>query len=177
MVVFLLSVISLIAASTADDIIDSDRAPRICRPSPTYTSANKTCLIIGDSVSIGYTSPLTPMMRSSCDLLHAPYSSDGGACDTRYGLQCGEMWLSQSLGGQGSPRYDVITFNFGLHDTNDEGKDEEARDEYVPLPEHTANVVKFLSLIRKLQPQAKVAWLTCISTTMSLRITRLRRPR
>ena len=50
--------------------------------------------------------------------------------------------------------------NDRLHDTNDLGFDEEARDEFVALPEYGQNLVKFVALIRKLQPQAQVSWLS-----------------
>jgi hypothetical protein len=54
----------------------------------------------------------------------------------RYGLQCGALWLGTSLSGAVAPNYSAVVFNFGLHDTNDEAADEEARDEFVPASEY-----------------------------------------
>eukprot|EP00041_Stephanoeca_diplocostata_P012514 m.209550 g.209550 ORF g.209550 m.209550 type:complete len:359 (-) comp18988_c0_seq1:1088-2164(-) len=139
----------------------SFQAKRICRPAPPMANTSlPLCLVIGDSVSIGYSGPLAEILNSTCAVLHAPFSGDGGACDTRYGLQCGDLWLGSTLSGSIAPKYDAIVFNFGLHDTNDERKDEEARDEFVPIGEYGQNVVRFLSKIRRLQPQASVAWLS-----------------
>lgn len=39
-------------------------------------------------------------------------------------------------------------------------KDEESRDEYVPVDEYGVNLVAFARLIRTHQPAAKVAWLS-----------------
>ena len=131
-------------AALGAPVLNGTHAMRICRPPPPYNATGrvkKACLVIGDSVSLGYTNDagsggqLAENMTGICDVLHAPFSGDGGACDTRYGLQCGKLWLSTSLSGAAAPEYAAITFNFGLHDTNDLGFDEEARDEHVPLAE------------------------------------------
>ena len=162
-----------LGALLAAPVLNGPRAQRICRPAPPRPATNSSapaCLVIGDSVSLGYTGAgwgtpdgggmLTLNMTGTCDVVHAPYSGDGGACDTRYGLQCGELWLTSALGGGAAPKYAAIVFNFGLHDTNDLGFDEEARDEFVALPEYGENLVKFLALVRKHQPQAQVSWLS-----------------
>jgi len=158
------------SVTPTDNVTPGAKASRICRPPPprpittaaagSDVSIQRFCLVVGDSVSLGYTTPLSAVLNGTCDVVHAPYSDDGGACDTAYGLQCGPLWLGTSLDGAAAPRYDAIVFNFGLHDTNDEHKDEEARDEFVPLPQYGDNLVQFLSLIRKLQPSARVAWVT-----------------
>eukprot|EP00937_MAST-01D_sp_MAST-1D-sp2_P002662 g2662.t1 len=143
----------------------TQRAMRICRPPP---PCNATChgaaqapvLLVGDSVSIGYTGPLAQLLAADGrELLHAPFSGDGGACDTRYGLQCAGLWLNSSLAGEAAPRYAAVAFNFGLHDTNDLAFDEEARDEHVPAEEYGANVAEFARRARAAQPQAKLLWL------------------
>ena len=56
----------------------------------------------------------------------------------------------------------------GLHDTNDEGFDEESRDEYVPPADYGANLKRFVAKIRQHQPQAKIAWLS--STPMHVSV-------
>ena len=172
----LASVLASVALlAVADPVLNGTKAARICRPSPPSPTTNSTsgvptCLVIGDSVSLGYTGSafgapgsggnLAKNMTGTCDVLHAPFSGDGGACDTRYGLQCADLWLGRALGGEAAPKYSVITFNFGLHDTNDEAFDEEARDEGVPAAEYGANLVAFVKKIREHQPQAQLAWLS-----------------
>jgi len=154
--------LALVAATVVGDPVrNGTKALRICRPPPPYTPTQApACLVIGDSVSLGYTGDLATNLTGTCDVLHAPYSGDGGACDTRYGLQCADLWLGLALGGAASPKYNVITFNFGLHDTNDSGEDEESRDEYVPRAEYGANLLKFVAKVRQWQPQAHLAWLS-----------------
>ena len=109
------------------------RAGRICRPAPPAPNGTTvpTCLVIGDSVSLGTTGAafgagpceargccsggcLAIDMMQECEVLHAPFSGDGGACDIRYGLECGALWLGSNLAGGSAPKYSAITFNFGL---------------------------------------------------------------
>ena len=84
---------------------------------PSTTQPN--VLIIGDSVSIGYTSlakPSVPDLLSPVALAqHAPWDvSDGGAGNTATGVACLDRWLVTQK--QEPVRWDLITFNFGLHD-------------------------------------------------------------
>ena len=52
---------------------------------------------------------------------NAPWGNlDGGALDSKYGLKCLQMFLSTVMLEPTS--YDVIIFNFGLHDLNFNGK-------------------------------------------------------
>ena len=161
---------------TRAPVLNGSKAIRICRPSPPSPSDDDAsgsvpaCLVIGDSVSLGYTGSafgapgsggnLAHNFRGTCTVLHAPFSGDGGACDTRYGLQCADLWLGSTLSGAAAPKYSVIVFNFGLHDTNDKAFDEEARDEFVPVDEYGRNLVAFAKKIRTHQPQAQLAWLS-----------------
>jgi hypothetical protein len=179
----MLPLLYLHAALLAAPVLHGPRAQRICRPAPPAPNSSSgagsvregghpppACLVIGDSVSLGYTGTafgkpgsggcLAHNLSGICDVLHAPYSGDGGACDTRYGLQCADLWLASTLGGRPAPKYAAIVFNFGLHDTNDLGFDEEARDEFVPLVEYGHNLLKFVAKIREHQPQAQLAWLS-----------------
>jgi hypothetical protein len=150
-----------LAASTATTAQAQTKALRICRPPPPRPSSTAlpVCLVVGDSVSLGYTSPLTQLLNGTCSVVHAPFSGDGGACDTNYALECAELWLNSTLDGSPAPSYAAIVFNFGLHDTNDSGMPEESRDEYVPLDEYGENLLAFAAKIRAFQPKAKVGWL------------------
>ncbi len=62
-------------------------------------------LLIGDSISIDYTEPTRELLDGRVNVQRIPWN--GG--DTRYGLQR----LNEAVGGV---KWDVIHFNFGLHD-------------------------------------------------------------
>jgi acyl-CoA thioesterase-1 len=62
-------------------------------------------LIIGDSVSIGYTAPVRALLRGTANVHRIPQNGSS----TGYGLQNLRQWL-------GTEKWDVIHFNFGLHD-------------------------------------------------------------
>jgi hypothetical protein len=62
-------------------------------------------LIIGDSISIGYTRPLKEILNGKATVLHNP----GNAEDSGNGLKKLDAWL-------GDTKWDVIHFNHGLHD-------------------------------------------------------------
>ena len=81
--------------------------------SPSRSLAN--VLVIGDSVSIGYTGPLAKRLFDVAKVQHGPWDvSDGGALDTAYGVGCLDRWLVTQA--QEMVQWDLITFNFGLHD-------------------------------------------------------------
>ena len=72
----------------------SDEAPALPR-----------VLIIGDSISIGYMEPLPELLAGKAEVLHNP----GNAAHSGYGREHLDAWL-------GKDSWDVIHFNFGLHD-------------------------------------------------------------
>jgi hypothetical protein len=94
-----------------------------CKPGPGLapSSTLKNVLIIGDgdSVSIGYTT-LAPqnvvkLLAPLAKVQHGPWDvSDGGAKDTAMGIACLDRWLMTQ--SQQAVKWDLITFNFGLHD-------------------------------------------------------------
>eukprot|EP00591_Stephanopyxis_turris_P010956 CAMPEP_0195511854 /NCGR_PEP_ID=MMETSP0794_2-20130614/4022_1 /TAXON_ID=515487 /ORGANISM="Stephanopyxis turris, Strain CCMP 815" /LENGTH=370 /DNA_ID=CAMNT_0040639525 /DNA_START=36 /DNA_END=1148 /DNA_ORIENTATION=+ len=89
----------------------------VCKPGPALPldENKKNVLIIGDSVSIGYTPLVASALGSEALVQHSPWDvSDGGAEETSYGLQCLDYFL-RSPGGS-DLRVDVLTFNWGLHD-------------------------------------------------------------
>jgi hypothetical protein len=74
-------------------------------------------LVIGDSVSIGYVGGVAKILKASKTALvqHGPWDvSDGGAGDTAMGITCLDRWLVTQA--QLPVKWDLITFNFGLHD-------------------------------------------------------------
>ena len=62
-------------------------------------------LLIGDSISIGYTGDVREALRGEANVHRVPDNS----ASTRHGLASIEAWL-------GTGRWDVIHFNWGLHD-------------------------------------------------------------
>jgi acyl-CoA thioesterase-1 len=62
-------------------------------------------LLIGDSISIGYTLPVRTLLKGKANVHRIPVN--GGA--TEVGLEHMKSWL-------GDGKWDVIHFNFGLHD-------------------------------------------------------------
>jgi hypothetical protein len=87
-----------------------------CKVGPTkpFDDSKRHCLVMGDSVSIGYTPPVAKLLSDVCDVLHTPDDDrDGGACETAYGFQCLDYFLSSSSGH--ALKLDLIYFNYGLH--------------------------------------------------------------
>lgn len=62
-------------------------------------------LIIGDSVSIGYTTPVRVLLQGKANIHRIPQNGSS----TGNGVQNLQRWL-------GDGKWDVIHFNFGLHD-------------------------------------------------------------
>ncbi len=87
-----------------------------CMPGP-ERAPSKTlpnCLIIGDSVSIGYTPTAVKDLEKICQLQHGPWDvSDGGAGSTSVGVACLDNFLVTQA--QQHVDWDLILFNFGLH--------------------------------------------------------------
>lgn len=62
-------------------------------------------LLIGDSISIGYTQPVRTRMQDICNI-HRPKTN---CASTTSGLANIDLWL-------GDRKWDIIHFNWGLHD-------------------------------------------------------------
>eukprot|EP00035_Acanthoeca_spectabilis_P017692 m.372006 g.372006 ORF g.372006 m.372006 type:complete len:394 (-) comp16686_c1_seq14:4568-5749(-) len=82
-------------------------------PLPASTTV-KNVLIIGDSVSIGYTPFVASALASVALVQHAPWGGDGGAEETAYGVQCLDYFLHSAAGVPF--KADLVMFNWGLHD-------------------------------------------------------------
>jgi lysophospholipase L1-like esterase len=79
-------------------------------PNPAYEAVTEQpglprVLIIGDSISVGYTLPLRKLLAGEANLLRIP--ANGGTSGN--GVFNMDSWL-------GKQKWDVIHFNFGLHD-------------------------------------------------------------
>ncbi len=90
-------------------------------------------LLIGDSISIGYTQPVRELLRGVANLHRVP---ENGGPSSR-GVQQLDRWLD---GG----KWDVIHFNFGLHDI----KLDEAGRLLNPLPDYVANLRQIVARLR-----------------------------
>lgn len=89
----------------------------VCKPGPIIppSSTLKNVVVIGDSLSIGYTPYVASLLSDVAQVVHAPADvSDGGAEETAYGIKCLKYFLASPSGIPVSP--DVIMFNWGVHD-------------------------------------------------------------
>lgn len=90
--------------------------PKILLSKPIQNLPN--VLILGDSISIGYTPFVKEMLAGKANV-YRPTLDNGRPenCEgTTKGVQNIERWLTNSGVGDNSFRWDVIHFNFGLHD-------------------------------------------------------------
>ncbi len=110
-------------------------------------------LLIGDSISIGYTVPVRTLLKGEANV-HRPLTNCG---PTTRGLESIEEWL-------GDGKWDVIHFNWGLHDlkymgpdgTNLVAPDSPGAAQQVPPAEYEANLNKLVDRLR--QTNARLIW-------------------
>jgi len=105
-------------------------------------------LLIGDSISIGYTLPTRALLAGEANV-HRPPVNCG---NTTYCLRGIEKWL-------GGERWDVIHFNFGIHDIKCPKRD---RVNQTPLDGYEKNLRKIVGRLKK--TGAALIW---CSTTQS----------
>lgn len=97
-----------------------------------------TVFVIGDSISIGYTPPLTKLLAGKAVVKHNP----GNAQDTRFGVKSLAGWLK-------GERPDIIHFNWGLWDLVDGGK-------AVPIDEYEKNLKQLVGQLK--ETKATLIW-------------------
>ena len=109
-------------------------------------------LLIGDSISIGYTLPTRELLNGKVNLHRIP--TNGGP--TVKGLQQIESWL-------GKKKWDVIHFNWGLHDLKYMGPNGEnlfpkkkGGKVQVPLEDYEKNLDRLVQRLKK--TKAKLIW-------------------
>ncbi len=103
-------------------------------------------LLIGDSISIGYTVPVRQLLAGKANV-HRPLTNCG---PTTRGLAGIDAWL-------GDKKWDVIHFNFGLHDLKYMGpKGQNLADPkdptshmQVPIDEYEKNLRKIVARLKK----------------------------
>lgn len=100
-------------------------------------------LIIGDSISIGYTPFVTKALEGQATVVH----NEGNAAHTGNGVAKLDEWL-------GNGQWDVIHFNFGLHDL----KIMEGGQRQIPLAQYEQNLKTIVKRLK--QTKAKLIWAT-----------------
>ncbi len=109
-------------------------------------------LIIGDSISIGYTLPTRALLKGKVNLHRIP--TNGGP--TTKGVAEIDKWL-------GDGKWDLIHFNWGLHDLKYMGPNgenlfpkEKGGKVQVPIDEYAKNLHKLV--VRMKKTEAKLVW-------------------
>jgi acyl-CoA thioesterase-1 len=119
------------------------RAPNPAFAAVTDDPALPRVLLIGDSISIGYTIPTRERLKGKANV-HRPAANCG---PTTRGVANLDKWL-------GEGKWDVIHFNFGLHDLKyiDEAGKNIAPDkghQQVPPEEYEANLERIVERLKK----------------------------
>jgi acyl-CoA thioesterase-1 len=121
-------------------------APQAAKPEPalqpiTDDPALPRVLLIGDSISMGYTLPVRELLKGKANLHRIP--ENGGP--TIRGLEKLSAWL-------GEAKWDVIHFNWGLHDL----RMDEKGNYQVPIADYEKNLRE---LVKRLQATgARLIW-------------------
>jgi acetyl esterase len=109
-------------------------------------------LLIGTSISIGYTSKVRKILVGKANVYRIP--QNGG--HTRTMLDNQEIWLP-------GKKWDVIHFNFGLHDLKYviDGKLDQNGEQVVPIEEYQLNMDTIVSILKNsLTEQGKIIFAT-----------------
>jgi acyl-CoA thioesterase-1 len=127
------------------------------KPSPVFAPVKDNSnlprvLLIGDSISIGYTLPTRKLLMGKANLHRIP--TNGGP--TTKGLAEIDKWLGKS-------KWDVIHFNWGLHDLKYMGPNgqnlfpkEKGGKPQVPIDAYEKNLDKLVTRLKK--TGAKLIW-------------------
>lgn len=102
-------------------------------------------LLIGDSISQGYTGPVRQLMQGRAIVSRIK----GNAGPSGRGVASIEKWLKAATG-----KWDVIHFNFGLHDlayrnANGRGLNKKSGKQWANLEEYAANLRKVVARLKK----------------------------
>jgi len=87
-------------------------------------------ILIGDSISRSYTMGVRRALAGVANVHRAP--ANCGSTATALGFEILKLWLNQ-----GGSQWDVVYFNFGIHDRNRDGE------------EYAANLVKIIEALRQ----------------------------
>jgi hypothetical protein len=147
---------SILVSATAQDAKKKTAPAR--KPNPAMAKVEDVAglprvLLIGDSISIGYTVPVRELLKGKANV-HRPLTNCG---PTTKGVAEIQKWL-------GDGKWDVIHFNFGLHDLKYMGpKGQNLADpnadgshQQVPPDEYAANLRKLVAVLKN--TDAKLIW-------------------
>jgi acyl-CoA thioesterase-1 len=150
-----LAVVGLLLLGTACGAETAKKPARVKPPDPalqpiTDVAGLPRVLLIGDSISLGYTLHVRELLKGKANV-HRVLTNCG---DTSRGLQQLDSWL-------GTGKWDVVHFNFGLHDlkwldakgkyvTPDKGK------QVHPVPAYEENLKKIVARLKA--TGAKLIW-------------------
>jgi len=122
------------------------KAAKKKQPDPAFTAVQDEpglpcVLLIGDSISIGYTVSTRELLKGKANVHRIP--TNGGP--TTNGLKNLDQWL-------GTKKWDVIQFNWGLHDLRfmDDGKHQ------VPIGQYEKKLRELVARLK--QTGAKLIW-------------------
>ncbi len=148
---FLLCLLFLMASLVAAEAQSRPSAPR-AQPGNAYEAVVEVpglprVLLIGDSISEGYTLPVRKLLQGRANVLRIP--ENGGP--TKAGLAKLDQWL-------GTGKWDVIHFNWGLHDlmTFPDPKAEPEQPEKDQLARYEANLRVLVTRLK--QTGARLIW-------------------
>ena len=127
---------------------DEKKGPWAIDPDPSLLNV----LILGDSISIGYTQPVRKLLDGKANVFR-PHTADGNKPEncsgTTKGVGAVDRWV-------GDRKWDVIHFNFGLHDlkhVTEPGGNKVSRKASDPLQadvdQYTANLKKIVERLKK----------------------------
>jgi lysophospholipase L1-like esterase len=132
--------LSISEESWAQDKKAAKRAPDPAFAPVTDNPALPRVLLLGDSISIGYTLPTREALAGKANVHRAPTNCG----PTTRGITQLDRWL-------GDGRWDVIHFNFGLHDLKQiDGKHQ------VPIDQYERNLREIVARLKK--TGARLIW-------------------
>jgi acyl-CoA thioesterase-1 len=118
-----------------DKVVDDPTLPRV--------------LIIGDSISIGYTAPTRNLLKGQANVHRIPEN----AADTKTGVAKLDKWL-------GDGKWDAIHFNWGLHDIKlGTGSHQ------VPIDQYEKNLKELVAKLKA--TKAKLIWASTTPVPMA----------
>ena len=105
--------------SSSSSSSSSSSGGTCCAPGPKEppSATLPNCLIIGDSVSEGYLPHVASALATTCKVQHGPWCGGGSAGNVAGALPCVRNWLRSAMNVP--VNWDVVHFNFGLHDWGD----------------------------------------------------------
>ena len=151
------TILLLITAILATPNLQSQANKPKRKPNPIFAPVKDNSnlprvLIIGDSISIGYTLPTRALLKGKVNLHRIP--TNGGP--TIKGLEHIDAWL-------GKKKWDVIHFNWGLHDLKYMGpkgenlfSKEKGGKVQVPIEEYEKNLDRLVARLKK--TRARLIW-------------------